>query len=121
MRDFRNTELSLSVSSKETYAALYKQRLYVENAELEFQKEIDSLVDQLDKCSASLQTKEKDLDEIFKPDSRITPLAEKAFTFIYRQKVALCLCQQAPREANSSFKYPQDHVGVKHSIKQFSS
>ena len=57
MRDFRNTALSVSVSSKETYAALYKQRLYVENAELEFQKKIDSFEDQLDKRSTSLQTK----------------------------------------------------------------
>ena len=64
--------------------------MYVGNAELEFQKKIDSLEDRFNKCSASLQTQEKDLDEIFKPDSsRITPLAEKAFTVIYRQKVAL--------------------------------
>ena len=88
-RDFPNSQLNWEVSTKQTYASLFKQKTGCQNTEVKLQNKIEDLEDKLNKCSTTLKTKEQELDEILKPEgTRVAPIAEKAFTIIYRQKVA---------------------------------
>ena len=88
-QDFPNSQLNWEVSTKQTYASLFKQKTGCQNTEVKLQNKIEGLEDKLNKCSTTLKTKEQELDEILKPEgTRVAPIAEKAFTIIYRQKVA---------------------------------
>ena len=77
-RDFPNSQLSWEVSTKQTYASLFKQKTGCQNTEVKLQNKIEDLEDKLNKCSTTLKTKEQELDEILKPEgTRVAPIAEK--------------------------------------------
>ena len=77
------------MSTKETYASLYRQKQSFHSSEVELTDKISSLEDKLDKCSETLKIKETELNEILNPEgSRVSQIAEKAFTVIYKQKIS---------------------------------
>ena len=76
-RDFPNSQLNWEVSTKQTYASLFKQKTGCQNTEVKLQNKIEDLEDKLNKCSTTLKTKEQELDEILKPEgTRVAPIAE---------------------------------------------
>ena len=77
-RDFPKSKVSLLMSTKETYASLYRQKQSFHSAEVELTDKISSLEDKLDKCSKTLKTKETELNEILNPEgSRVSQIVEK--------------------------------------------
>ena len=77
------------LSTEKTNASLYRQKQSFHSAEVELTDKIGSLEDKLDKCSTTLKTKETELNEILNLEgSRVSQIAEKAFTVIYKQKVS---------------------------------
>ena len=89
-RDFPDIKLSLPLCTRETYASLFQQKIASENTEKVLRDKISALKNSLEKCTTSLKSKEKELNNILEPpDGRITPTGEKVFTTLSKQKQAL--------------------------------
>ena len=86
-RDFSDIKLSLALCTRETYASLFQQKIASENTEKALRDKISALKNNLDKCTTSLKSKKEELNNISKPpDGRITPIGEKFFTTLFKQK-----------------------------------
>ena len=82
-RDFPKSKV---LSTKETYSSLYRKKQSFVSAEVELTDKISSLEDKMDKCSATLKTKETELNKILNPEgSHVSQIAEKSFTVICEQ------------------------------------